>query len=464
MNREFIRYMQMSLFGVDLLALNFASFTAIFFIQGGLPPEYYHEYAFFFTLNNISWLFLSFALRIYTEKIVMVFEHFTKNSIQAYLASCLIMFVFLFFFRQTGISRLFITVAMTGFCLGLLFNRFLYFSIKRLHQRYSVFDKRVIIIGYNDVGKKLARYFEEAGLKIQVAGFVDKEDVEITGLSPYPILKNIDKTIEYAKLLGVSEIYTTIPPEENNSLYAIMDSAEALTIRFKIVPNLSVFTNRKVHVDYFNDLPVISLRSHALEDVGNQVKKRALDIIVSIFVIVFILSWLIPLMSILIKLESRGPVFFPQLRTGKNRKDFMCLKFRSMQVNKDADREQATKKDVRITKVGSFMRRTSLDEFPQFINVFKGEMTLVGPRPHMLKHTDDYSKVVDEYMVRQLLKPGITGWAQINGYRGEIFNPEQIKMRVLNDIWYLEHWTLWLDIKIIFLTVYNVIKGDPQAY
>jgi putative colanic acid biosynthesis UDP-glucose lipid carrier transferase len=135
-----------------------------------------------------------------------------------------------------------------------------------------------------------------------------------------------------------------------------------------------------------------------------------------------------------------------------------------MKPNKDADAKQATKNDNRVTKLGRMLRKTSLDEFPQFINVLKGEMSLVGPRPHMVKHTDDYSQVVDQYMIRHFLKPGITGWAQVNGFRGEITEPKQIKMRVQNDLWYLENWNIWLDIKIMFLTVYTIIIGDKKAY
>jgi putative colanic acid biosynthesis UDP-glucose lipid carrier transferase len=171
-----------------------------------------------------------------------------------------------------------------------------------------------------------------------------------------------------------------------------------------------------------------------------------------------------PLLGLLIFIESGFPIFFKQLRTGRNKKSFYCWKFRSMKANKEADLKQASPNDNRITKVGKFLRKTSLDEFPQFINVFRGEMSLVGPRPHMIKHTSDYSQVVDDYMVRQFIKPGITGWAQINGYRGEITNPEQIKMRVNKDLWYLENWTLWLDIQILFLTVYYIFRGDKNAF
>ena len=206
------------------------------------------------------------------------------------------------------------------------------------------------------------------------------------------------------------------------------------------------------------------MRSEPLEDVGNRVKKRILDVIVSLFVVIFILSWMIPIIGLLILIESRGPIFFKQKRTGKNNQPFNCLKFRSMRSNEDSDLKQATKNDMRVTRIGSFIRKTSLDEFPQFINVLKGEMSLVGPRPHMVKHTNDYSQIVDKYMIRHFLKPGITGWAQINGFRGEITEPKQIKLRVRNDIWYLENWTVWLDLRILFLTIYTISKGDKNAY
>jgi putative colanic acid biosynthesis UDP-glucose lipid carrier transferase len=243
-----------------------------------------------------------------------------------------------------------------------------------------------------------------------------------------------------------------------------MYQSEKECIRFRIVPNLSVFITRDVHIEYFGELPILSLRKEPLDDVGNRIKKRALDIVISLCVTVFILSWLIPIIGLLILLESGRPIFFRQLRTGKDKKPFYCWKFRSMKSNKDADLKQATRNDDRITPLGKFLRKTSLDEFPQFLNVLRGEMSLVGPRPHMIKHTTDYSKLVEDYMVRQFIKPGITGWAQINGYRGEITNPEQIKMRVNKDLWYLENWTLWLDIRILFLTLYYIFKGDNRAY
>jgi putative colanic acid biosynthesis UDP-glucose lipid carrier transferase len=211
-------------------------------------------------------------------------------------------------------------------------------------------------------------------------------------------------------------------------------------------------------------MPVLTLRYEPLEDLTNRIKKRLFDIIISFFVTVFILSWLIPLISLLIWLDSKGPVFFIQMRSGKSNHEFKCLKFRSMKVNGLANLKQATKNDQRLTRIGKFLRRTNLDEFPQFLNVLKGNMSIVGPRPHMLKHTDEYSKATDQYMIRHFLKPGITGWAQVNGLRGEINSIQKLKSRVEHDVWYMENWSIWLDLKIIFLTVFNTIKGDKNAF
>jgi len=375
----------------------------------------------------------------------------------------IIIFFYLFFSRELVLSRFFIITTTAAFGFGLLINKFIYLGIFKYFRTSDLLVKKVIIVGYNETAKKLANYFEQDGLNTQIIGYIEDEE-NIEELSHYPVLANIADTLRVAKDLNAQEIFSTITPEQNNYIYDLMYESEKECIRFKIVPNLSVFITREVHIEYFGELPILSLRKEPLDDAGNRIKKRALDITVSLFVTIFILSWLIPLIGLLIFLESGTPIFFKQLRTGKDKKPFYCWKFRSMKANKDADLKQATRDDRRVTFLGRFLRKSSLDEFPQFLNVLKGEMSLVGPRPHMIKHTTDYSEIVDEYMVRQFIKPGITGWAQINGYRGEISNSEQIQMRVNKDLWYLENWTLWLDIQILFLTVYFVLKGDKNAY
>jgi putative colanic acid biosynthesis UDP-glucose lipid carrier transferase len=453
----------MTLVVLDLFVITIVYFFCKVVLTESIPVNYWSVYFQYWTISVAAWLLLSFFLRTYGGRLILIFEYFTKRTIQVYLLWVICILFYLFFSREFRISRIFIISTMVGFGIGLLGNRFLYLGIKKYFKNSHYLVKKVIILGYNDTAKKLARYFEEDGINTQLLGFIE-DDKNIHELSHYPIITDVSKALSVAKEFDVAEIYSTITPEQNKDIYDLMYQSEKECIRFKIVPNLSVFITRDVHIEYFGELPILSLRSEPLDDVGNRIKKRALDIIVSSLVIIFILSWLVPILGLLILLESRGPIFFAQLRTGKNKKSFYCYKFRSMRKNKDADLKQATINDTRVTKIGRFIRRTSLDEFPQFINVFKGEMSLVGPRPHMLKHTNDYSKFVDEYMIRQFLKPGITGWAQVNGYRGEITNPDQIRMRVNKDIWYLENWNLWLDIQILFLTVYQVFKGDKNAF
>ena len=193
-------------------------------------------------------------------------------------------------------------------------------------------------------------------------------------------------------------------------------------------------------------------------------RKRAFDILFSLLVVILLLSWLTPVIALLIKLESKGPTFFKQLRTGKDGKLFYCLKFRSMAVNAAADVDQALKNDSRVTKLGSFLRKTSIDELPQFINVLKGEMSVVGPRPHMVLHTEKYSRTIHNFMDRHLVMPGITGLAQVSGYRGEIKQLDAMAKRVDADLEYIDKWSFWLDLRIMLLTIKKVVRPDEKAY
>lgn len=463
MNKQFERYLQITIVILDLVILNLAFILArlVFFEKLGMGFSI--NYTSFLLICNGVWLVLSFFFQVYITKVILNFDYFTKRTIQVYMAWMIVILFYLFLSREITISRLFIVSTLGSFGLGLLLNRFLYLGIKSYFRKSHSMIKKVLILGFNDTAKQLARYFEEDGINTQLVGFIE-DNKNINELSHYPVLGDISNSLEVARQMDVQEIFSTITPEQNKFIYDLMYQAEKACIRFKIVPNLSIFITREVHIEYLRDLPILSLRSEPLEDVGNMLKKRILDTVISLLVIIFFLSWMIPLFALLIFIESGESVFFRQLRSGRNNKPFNCLKFRSMHSNKDADKKQATRNDERITRIGRFIRKTSLDEFPQFINVLKGEMSLVGPRPHMIKHTSDFSKMVDEYMTRQFLKPGITGWAQVHGFRGEITNPEQIRKRVDKDLWYLENWSLWLDIRILFLTVYLVFRGDKNAF
>lgn len=324
-------------------------------------------------------------------------------------------------------------------------------------------NKNILILGYNKVSKRVVEYLESSKVGVNIIGFCE-DFINIKELTHYPILSGVDGAINISRDLNVHEIYSTIYPEKDSRIYKIMQQADHECIRFKIIPDFSHLINYPVNFGYLNDLPILSVRKEPLERYGNRLIKRFIDIAISFFVMVFILTWLLPILGLLIFLESPGPIFFVQYRSGKNKKPFKCIKLRSMYINKESDICQATKNDPRFTKVGKLIRRTGLDEFPQFINVLIGNMSLVGPRPHMLKHTEDFAKLANNYTVRHFVKPGITGWAQVKSYRGEITNPEQVQERAEHDIWYLENWSLWLDIRILFLTLFNKIKGEKDAF
>jgi putative colanic acid biosynthesis UDP-glucose lipid carrier transferase len=354
-------------------------------------------------------------------------------------------------------------MSFAGFGITLVLSRCMLIGALRFLRKREIFNKKVVLLGYNDLSKKLVNYFAEHHKGMSVEGYFENHD-KVNELSNLPILGNIKDCIPYAINTSVSEIYSTLSPEKHDYIYEFAQHAEKHFIRFRFVPDFKLFVNRNIHVDYVADIPILSLRAEPLEDIAGRVKKRIFDVAFSLAVMVFLLSWLVPILAILIKLDSKGPVFFTQLRSGKNNRTFKCYKFRSLRANKDADAKQVTKDDKRFTRLGKFLRRTNLDELPQFFNVFLGQMSVVGPRPHMLRHTEDFSRILNKYLIRHFVKPGITGWAQVNGYRGEIKETVQLKKRIEHDIWYMENWSLWLDLRIIYLTIYATLKGDKNAY
>lgn len=463
MNNRTLRSLQVYLAIMDFFAINAVYLITVFIFKKQSLIGSEIEYTNFGYILSLAWLFVILIYNIYNERFVLSFESFTKITIQAYINFLLIIIIYLFFFRLLALSRLFLSIVLTSIPAAFLLNRFIYLAIWQYIKNRDFLKSKVVVIGYNNLSKKLVNYLEEEDTNKTVVGYCEEFD-NVKELSTYPILSNIDETIEVCKKLGVTEIYSTIAPEHNKTIYRLIQMADENCIRFKIVPDLGFFINKAMHIDYFKEIPVLMLRKEPLEDLGNRIKKRLFDIVVSSLVIIFILSWLMPIIGLLIWLKSGGPIFFVQQRTGKDNKIFNCLKFRSMRINDTANLIQATKNDYRITSFGAFLRRTSLDEFPQFWNVLRGHMSIVGPRPHMLQHTDKYSKLIGQYMVRQLLKPGITGWAQVNGLRGETQTVLQMQQRVEHDLWYMENWSLLLDLRIMFMTVFTTIKGDDKAF
>ena len=285
---------------------------------------------------------------------------------------------------------------------------------------------------------------------------------DIEGLEPDGSVKDFELQLTKPEALKLGdEVYLCVPRKERDLIERTVRLCDHRVAKFYYLPTAEEKLNlQPVLID---DIGVMTTYTSPLEEPLNRLLKRLLDIVFSILCLIPS-ALLLPFIVLAIKRQSPGPVFFRQLRTGIDGRDFYCYKFRSMHVNSDADRLQATKDDPRKFPFGDFMRKTNIDELPQFWNVLVGNMSIVGPRPHMLAHTEQYDKLIDKYMVRHFVKPGITGWAQVTGFRGETRELWQMEGRVERDIWYIQHWSLWLDLRIIWMTVKTIFKRDEKAY
>jgi putative colanic acid biosynthesis UDP-glucose lipid carrier transferase len=323
--------------------------------------------------------------------------------------------------------------------------------------------KRVIIVGAGKNGMELYRVMkDDMAYGFIVMGFFDDNQALKDIIPNY--LGRIEDTGEYVLSNEIDEIYCTLPGTQDEKILKLLNFSEKNMIRFYIVPEFYRNVKKSLVMEMIESIPLLSIRREPLQAAYNRAIKRTFDIVFSLMVLLTIYPVLHVIIGTLIKITSPGPVLFKQKRTGLYGQEFECYKFRTMKVNEVADIMQTVKDDPRKTRLGNFLRKTNLDEFPQFVNVLVGDMSVVGPRPHMLKHTEQYSALVDKYMVRHLVKPGVTGWAQVTGYRGETKTLEQMEGRVKRDVWYIENWTFFLDLKIIVVTVFNMFKGERNAY
>ncbi|TDW50207.1 putative colanic acid biosynthesis UDP-glucose lipid carrier transferase [Flavobacterium sp. 270] len=352
-------------------------------------------------------------------------------------------------------------IAIFIFVLLLLVTVFkfsLFFYLKKYRIITGSNYRTAVIVGFTPEAMRLKDFFEtrkDYGYRF-LGFFSDKKtNQEITGkladLKPYVIDNYID------------EIYCSLNEVSNSFLKDLIDFADENNKSIKFIPDTKEIFSKNLKIDYYEFFPVLSLKQTMLNEPAIKLFKRSFDVVFAISVIVFLLSWLYPLLAILIKLESKGPVFFKQGRPGIDENEFVCYKFRSMKMNKTPE-TVASKDDPRVTVIGRFMRKTSVDELPQFYNVLMGEMSVVGPRPHLWSQNKEYGNSVKKYMIRHCVKPGITGLAQVSGFRGEITIERDMINRIKFDIFYIENWSLFLDLKIISQTVINIFKGDKKAY
>lgn len=441
---------------LDLLALNLVFAVATFILNEHWSNNQYLKVC----LNyNMVWVISVYFFKYYDTP--LVFEDILRKTTR-FIISNLVIILLIYFtafgdFISSHYFFLLFILLLTG---SLLVNRFLAKMIESKLSTITWANKKVVLIGHLTHLDKLINILGGGSQHVQIAG-IFTSDAETQAPN---VLGQFHQCVEYALNNGIDHIFSSIMPYDDSRIHDVVLDADRNGIRVKFIPDFNLLFRRKVSLDLLdNHIPVVGLRTEPLETVFSRVKKRVFDIVFSLFVFVFILSWLIPIISILILITSGYPIFFVQRRSGRNAKPFNCFKFRTMMVNSSANLVHAQKNDSRLTPIGKILRKTNLDELPQFFNVLKGEMSIVGPRPHMEKQTEDYRKLIDEYMVRHFAKPGITGLAQVSGYRGEVDYEKMLK-RVEMDIQYTEEWNLWLDVKIILKTIQLTIKGDPNAY
>jgi len=463
MQSRYLYSLRLLLAGCDLLLLNMAFFAA-FFIGNQLDKALHFEHYRSYLINiNILWVLSSTMLTLYARNTVTSLEKVYRATFKAMLAHLVLWSFYLFFSKDQQISRTFLGLFYGVFFLNLLISRFFLTLIENVLIKHFNIRKHVAVMGSkNNSTLRLAAFFENNN-HYNFEGILNHDDYMFVD-EKGDLLPAACEQLKLAASRGIKEVYVSLTADKLSEATCLLQEAERQCVRLKFVPDFSKSLASPFSINYMGDFPVISMRKEPLEEMHNRFRKRLADILFSVAVIIFIMSWLYPIVALLIKMQSPGPVLFKQLRNGRNNEMFWCYKFRSMKINNNSDTKQATKNDDRVTKIGRFLRKSSMDELPQFFNVLMGDMTVVGPRPHMLKHTEQYRAIIDKYMVRHFLKPGITGWAQVNGFRGETSNLDQMEKRVEHDIWYMENWSAMLDVKIVFLTIINALKGEKEAY
>lgn len=440
--------------GIDLILLN----TALLFvgwIDLNISIRNYHQISTYLLHANLSWIITYF---VFTKKNLFLRDSYlnriyriTKRQlifvgVGASIALLILpnAFMRVFFLEY---SLLFYLLKVSAY--WLLYR---YLKFKRGNRINTI---QTAIIGFNDSSRLIRRVIDgNPNLGYGFSGYISSKKI----INP-DVIGTTDKLEELIDKHGIQMIFYPISLLTGNKSEEkgekILQLCNRKGVRFRLIPQNQRWFRGKGNMEALGHIVIINPQEIPLDNVNSRIKKRMFDIFFSLLVTLLLLSWLFPIMALLIKLDSKGPVFFRQARTGINNKTFDCLKFRSMKVNGDANKKQASADDDRITRFGHFIRKTNIDELPQFINVLAGNMSVVGPRPHMLKHTRDYSVLIDKYLIRHYVKPGITGWAQVKGYRGETRYLSAMEKRVSADMEYIENWNFFWDLKIIWLTVFG---------
>ena len=415
-------------------------------------------------LLNLVYLLCNYSKGVVLHRRIVRADHIVMRAVRNTFCHAVVFISLITLVHFGSLSTRFLIIFYTTFLVLLVLYRLIFRHFVKIYRRKGGNRRTVALVGD---GSNMVELYEEmtadptSGFKV-VGYFAEHPSDNYPKECCY--LGTPQEVIPYLKKSKAEQLYCGLTSSHSKEILPIISYCENNLIHFYSVPNVRNYLKRRMHLELIGNVPVLDIRQEPLAQPENRLAKRLFDIVFSLLFLCTIFPIIFIIIGLAIKITSPGPIFFKQKRSGEEGKEFWCYKFRSMRVNKDSDKVQATQNDPRKTRLGNFMRKTSIDELPQFVNVLLGDMSVVGPRPHMLKHTEEYSKLIDKYMVRHLVKPGITGWAQINGFRGETKELWQMEGRVERDIWYLEHWTFMLDLYIIYKTVRNAIRGEKEAY
>ncbi len=432
---------------IDLIIINILALYIFWFHTNEIYYAVFISFGWFIIAANLGF----YEVYRYT-KVIAILNCTLKQGI-LFTLFCLVLE---YFYSETANQKTVALFVFSSLFLILSAKLFIYYFLKRYRILFGRNFRTVVLLGNNKNINPLKAFFTENpdyGYKL-IKGFTLEDNKK----------QRIDECLSFVLEGKIDEIYCSIADLSDTQISDIIDFADNNLKTLKLIPSEKQILSRSNKFEYYDYIPVISLRNILQDETLNKIIKRVFDIVFSSLIIVGILSWLTPILAIIIKWDSKGPLFFVQKRNGLNYKEFNCYKFRSMEFNDQYGLDLALKNHFQITKVGKFIRKTSIDELPQFFNVLLGEMSVVGPRPHPISHNDRYSLMADKFMVRHFVKPGITGLAQTKGFRGEVEADEDIINRVKYDIFYMENWSILLDIKIIFNTIFNTLRGDEKAY
>ncbi len=452
---------------LDLIILNISFIVSAILAQSFKILMQRNYMLILMTGLNFVWYFVSNVIEFYedfnTRNFSYQFIKIFKNVIVQILTAVL----FIFLVKEDLFTRNFIILYAA--LLALLVSvrtQVIKHTIARVRGKEKNV-RNVLIIGAGELGRNFFQMISKSNdFGFNLVGFLDDDKNNLNHKNIIGSLNEIDKILPEKK---IEEVVIALPMYAANQLDEIIKVCNRHAVRVHIIPDYFRYLSKKFQINMMGNFPIITVRSEPLSEFHWRFVKRTFDIIFSLSAIVLILSWLYPLLFILNKIYSPGPVMFIQDRIGAKDKIFKCYKFRTMYVgNKSLNKYQpTTEDDPRITRIGKFLRKSNIDELPQFINVLKGEMSIVGPRPHPIAFNEIYKEMVDEIKIRSWVRPGITGWAQIHGYRGDVSDYEENKKRTIKrieyDLWYIENWSSWLDVQIILTTVWQMVKGDTKG-